>query len=126
MSAADEHAWIAIGSSEALSEGGDGLRFELPMPGRGMMQAFCVRHEGVLRAYLNQCAHVPVELDWQPGRFFDTTGLYLICATHGAVYLPDNGLCVGGPCKGRSLVPVAIREEAGQLWARPLDRGRSA
>ena len=27
--------------------------------------------DGVVRAYLNRCAHVPVELDWVEGEFFD-------------------------------------------------------
>ena len=48
--------------------------------------AFAVRFRGRVRAFLNRCGHLPVELDWEEGRFFDASGLYLICATHGALY----------------------------------------
>ncbi|MSQ60521.1 MAG: Rieske (2Fe-2S) protein, partial [Betaproteobacteria bacterium] len=69
-----------------------------------------------VHAYLNRCAHVPVELDWMEGNFFDYSGLYLTCSTHGAAYLPDTGHCIAGPCKGRRLVPVMIEENNGQIW----------
>jgi nitrite reductase/ring-hydroxylating ferredoxin subunit len=35
----------------------------------------------------------------------------LICATHGALYHPDTGRCAGGPCRGGTLVPLAVVEE---------------
>jgi nitrite reductase/ring-hydroxylating ferredoxin subunit len=62
---------------------------------------------------------VPVELDWVPGKFFDDGGLYLICATHGAMYEPDSGQCVGGPCRGARLEPLAVREHEGGVWVAP-------
>ena len=71
---------------------------------------------GGLRAYLNRCAHAPVELDWPEGRFFDESGLYLVCATHGAMYRAEDGSCAGGPCHGRNLVTLEVREGAGQVW----------
>jgi hypothetical protein len=36
-------------------------------------RAFALRFDGVVRAYLNRCAHVPAEMDWQPGEFLDAT-----------------------------------------------------
>jgi nitrite reductase/ring-hydroxylating ferredoxin subunit len=51
-----------------------------------------VRYGGVVYGYLNRCAHVPIELDWAEGEFFESSGLYLMCATHGAVMrpIPEN------------------------------------
>ena len=101
--------------SDELIEGGRGLRFELAL--RGLPRsAFVVRFDGAPRAYLNQCAHVPVELDWQPGQFFDNDGLYLVCATHGAMYDAGTGACAGGPCSGRGLIPVAVAERDGHIF----------
>ena len=65
-----------------------------------------------MHAYLNRCTHVAMEMDWQPNRFFDDTGRWLLCATHGAVYEPDTGACAGGPCRG-GLVKIALSERDG-------------
>ncbi len=70
----------------------------------GEAVVFFVRYDGNRPfGYLNQCAHVPMELDWSEGKFFESSGLYLMCATHGAIYEPDTGKCVGGPCRGARL-----------------------
>ena len=104
-----------ICAAAALEEGGRGVRFEHQSGGGVLEPAFVVRYDGVARAFLNRCAHVPMELDWQPGVFFDADGLYLICATHGAIYDPSSGACVGGPCRGQGLAPLAVREENGNI-----------
>ena len=88
-----------ICASDALVEQGRGVRFEIERFGKPQ-PAFVVRYEGRPYAFLNQCGHVPVELDWQEGEFFDDSRLYLICATHGALYHPASGACVGGRCAG--------------------------
>ena len=83
---------------------------ELAEQGRG------VRFDGIAHAFLNQCGHVPVELDWQEGEFFDDSRLYLICATHGALYHPASGACVGGRCAGRGLIPLPVVERDGHVY----------
>lgn len=112
--------WRRICDSESLAEGGDGVRFEVP--GAGQPEpAFVVRARGEPRAFLNRCRHIPVELDWQPGKFFDGDGLYLVCSTHGAMYRAVDGRCVGGPCRGQSLVALQARDAAGAVWVAVQD-----
>jgi nitrite reductase/ring-hydroxylating ferredoxin subunit len=106
-----------ICASAELADRGRGMRFEVLRHGE-TEPAFAVRFEGQVHAYLNRCAHVPVQLDWAEGEFFDFSGLYLICATHGATYLPESGRCVAGPCKGARLVPVAVVERNGGVYLR--------
>lgn len=98
-----------------LEERGRGVRFALPELGE-RVTGFAVRYNGRPCGFVNQCAHVPVELDWQEGEFFDMSQEYLICATHGAHYLPDSGLCVMGPCKGRALKLLELRERDGNIY----------
>lgn len=98
-----------------LAEGGIGVRFERELGGKSE-PAFLIRHDGQARAFINRCAHVPLELDWQPGVFFDADGLYLMCATHGALYDPATGACVGGPCRGQGLTQIAVREVDGNIF----------
>ncbi|TMH30755.1 MAG: Rieske 2Fe-2S domain-containing protein [Betaproteobacteria bacterium] len=104
-----------ICASEALVDGGLGVRFELRRAGESL-PAFVVRHRGQIHAYVNECRHQDSELDWNPGEFFDSAKLYLICATHGAVYQPEDGLCIEGPCRGARLMPVSVHEHDGRVF----------
>jgi nitrite reductase/ring-hydroxylating ferredoxin subunit len=98
-----------------LEERGKGIRFEVQRHG-DREAAFAVRAGGVVRAYVNRCAHIPVQLDWAEGEFFDISKLYLICSTHGAMYEPDSGRCIAGPCKGQRLVPLEVEETDGKVY----------
>ena len=113
----------SICASDELVEANLGRRFAAewrgtPAPG------FVVRWGGRVHGYLNECAHVPIELDFNEGDFFDLSRSYLICATHGAYYSPDTGLCLGGPCRGARLVKLAVVEEAGEVFFLPDGRPR--
>ena len=59
---------------------------------------------------------MPIELDWLPGRFFDDSRRYLICATHGALYAPDSGRCVAGPCQNGRLEVLPVVERDGGVF----------
>jgi nitrite reductase/ring-hydroxylating ferredoxin subunit len=100
-----------ICSSAALSDCEEGIRFRIAI-GAQTLPAFAIRHRGRVYAYVNRCAHQGVELDWKEGYFFDSDREFLICATHGALYRPDSGMCVGGPCKGGALVSLAVAEDS--------------
>lgn len=100
--------------SDALLEKSLGLRFDLPQLGPHA-SGFVVRYNNKAYAYVNQCQHVPVELDWNEGQFFTATQDYLICATHGAQYEPDTGKCVYGPCVGRNLTSLPVTEQDGEI-----------
>ena len=93
-----------------MQDGAKGLRFALPALSE-FATGFVIRFHGKPYAYVNQCAHVAVELDWNEGDFFTAQKDFLICATHGAHYRPDNGFCVMGPCKGRSLKIIPVTEQ---------------
>lgn len=58
--------------------------------------------------YVNKCPHDGVNLDWEHNQFLDPNGTRLMCGKHGAVFELGTGLCVDGPCKGRSLTPVGL------------------
>jgi nitrite reductase/ring-hydroxylating ferredoxin subunit len=102
--------------SDQLPERGKGWRFEVEGRNGETLPAFAVRYRGKVYAYINRCAHVGVELDWAGGEFFDISGLYLVCATHGAAYLPDSGRCAVGPCRGGGLQPLTVSEHDGEVY----------
>ena len=102
---------VALCNSADLQEGGLAVPFDVVHGGQ-TCRAFAIRWHGQAHAYLNRCAHVAMEMDWQPNRFFDDSGRWLLCGTHGAVYQPDTGACAGGPCRG-GLVKIALTESDG-------------
>ncbi len=97
------------GKQVVCSSAGRGYRFHVRI-GAQTLPAFVIRNDGQARAFLNQCAHQMVELDWKEGDFFDADGRYLVCATHGALYEPDTGACVYGRCSGRGLTSLEVSE----------------
>lgn len=78
-------------------------------------RAFALRHEGQVVAYLNRCAHVPTELDWQEGEFWDSEREHIICSVHGALYSARSGACLMGRCGRAGLIPVTVRECDGEV-----------
>lgn len=114
--------WRRVCDASALLDGGDGVVVALPdRPGAGgssvRVTAFVIRHQGRARGFVNRCAHVPIELDWLPGRFFDEDGARLLCSVHGAEYDPSSGACLGGPCAGRGgLRRLTVDERDGGVW----------
>jgi nitrite reductase/ring-hydroxylating ferredoxin subunit len=104
-----------ICASAALPEAGRGVRFEVEYFG-APAPAFAVRQGGRVHGYLNRCAHVAMELDWQEGVFFDLNRRDLICSTHGAVYEASSGRCLGGPCNGSPLVKLRLEERNGKIY----------
>ena len=102
---------IPLCNAADLVNSGDAVPFDVVYNAQSCT-AFAVRYLGHVYAYLNRCAHVPMEMDYQPNRFFDSTGHWLICATHGALYQPQTGACRGGPCRG-GLIKIDASESDG-------------
>jgi nitrite reductase/ring-hydroxylating ferredoxin subunit len=86
-------------------------------PFRGIV----VRRAGEVYAYANVCPHKghPLNLDRDdflvivPGG-----GQVLRCASHGALFVPETGLCLYGPCSGRSLRRLECRVQGGAVLVR--------
>jgi len=111
---------ILVCATADVEDGGKGVRFAVNTDGTAGT-GFVVRYDGAPYAYLNRCAHMPIELDWAEGEFFESGGAYLMCATHGAIYAPETGVCAGGPCRGGRLRPIAVVERDQQIFWQPDD-----
>ncbi len=104
-----------ICAAKDLVDGEKGVRFTVDR-GNRPISAFVVRFAGKVYGYFNECGHVPAELDWQPGEFFDDSKLYLVCSIHGAFYAPETGRCLGGRCRGNGLKPLEVCEHEGNIY----------
>jgi len=95
-------------SIEAPEEG-SACTFSLHIAG-APAEGFVLRFKDRLHAYINRCPHAGSTLDWVPGRFFSPDGKMLLCQTHGAMFAPDDGACLAGPCP-QGLTPLPLKEQ---------------
>jgi nitrite reductase/ring-hydroxylating ferredoxin subunit len=71
-------------------------------------RAFVVLKDGAVRGYLDLCPHAGWPLSLSDERRLTRDGAFLLCTGHGALFRPENGRCIAGPCEGRSLQPWAV------------------
>lgn len=81
-------------------------------------EGFVVRKGEEVHAYVNVCPHAGHALDWRPDGFLTRDRSMIMCSAHGAVFEIETGLCVAGPCPGRSLRRLQVRVEAGRVLVR--------
>jgi len=97
-----------------------GALADLPDPGSrafeiGPLDGFLVRRAGQVRAYRDACPHTGAPLAWTPDGYLDDDGELIQCALHGALFIPETGECVHGPCVGAFLTPLPIRIAGGRI-----------
>jgi nitrite reductase/ring-hydroxylating ferredoxin subunit len=72
------------------------------------LRGFIVKGTRGVAAYINTCPHAGHPLNFRPDRFLTSDRSLILCASHGAVFTRDEGLCIAGPCPGQSLTPVPL------------------
>ena len=96
----------ALPMLDALPDGG---LLEVEAEIDGVAESVILHRKGdTARAWLNICPHAGRRLDWAPGKFLMSKDGLLVCAAHGASFELEKGVCVAGPCRGASLVPLAV------------------
>ena len=80
---------------------------------------FIHRAGSTLRAFVNSCPHQGTPLDWVPDQFIAPDGEHFLCATHGALFRIEDGVCIAGPCTGERLCPIQVRVEDGWVALEP-------
>ena len=90
---------------------GEGRGFEMD----GGDDIFVVRRGERVFGYVNSCPHTDSPLDWVENQYMSLDKSHILCATHGAEFRIDDGFCVLGPCRGKSLAPVSVTVRDGQV-----------
>jgi nitrite reductase/ring-hydroxylating ferredoxin subunit len=80
-----------------------------------VINGFVLHWKGKWYAYRNSCPHTGVALNWLPNQFFDLGQEFLQCGLHGALFQPEDGLCIYGPCVGRSLRRLPVVQCADEI-----------
>ncbi len=90
---------------------GDCRGFDLP--GRRL---FAVKKNMQCHVYENRCPHQGIQLHWMEHQFLDRSKTYIQCSTHGALFEPETGLCIEGPCLGSHLKRIDSEQRDGKLY----------
>lgn len=92
----------------------------LPLADGADLAGFLVRRDDRVLAYRNACPHTGAPLEWRPHQFLDADGRLIQCALHGALFTPEDGQCVRGPCVGDALDPLPVTVHDGWVaWQVP-------
>jgi len=97
---------IAVGRLDEIAD--PGCREFAIGEGDWPFRGFVVRSGDKVYAYQNVCAHVGHPLNWMPDGFLSKDKKSIMCASHGAQYEIETGLCYAGPCTGKSLRTVDV------------------
>ena len=86
-----------------------GFRFR---EGDRVFHGMVLRKGDAVWGFVDSCPHTGQPLSLFGDRYFTRDGKLLLCAGHGALFRPDDGECVAGPCQGRGLTPwlVVVRD----------------
>jgi nitrite reductase/ring-hydroxylating ferredoxin subunit len=108
---------IALGPLDALPVGAArGVELEI---GTGRFHGFVLRTAGGIHGYVDRCPHMGLPLAQKPDAYLSPGGAYIACRQHGALFDPATGLCIGGPCRGASLIAWPLHVEAGEIVTGP-------
>lgn len=81
--------------------------------GDWLFHGFVVRRGDTVNGFIDRCPHAGMPLALFEDHYLTREKDLILCSSHGALFRPDNGLCIGGPCAGRSLWPWPV-EVAGE------------
>ena len=81
----------------------------------GRFHGFVVRRGGQVTGYVDQCPHMGLPLAQRLDAYLTPDKTLIQCSWHGALFRPDDGLCVGGPCQGQMLQPWPVEIVDGKV-----------
>ena len=82
----------------------------------GRAKLIVVRRGQDVRAYWDACPHYgDTPMAWRTNQYLNAAGDRIVCASHGAEFDIDSGLCLQGAALGLSLKRAPARIEAGWI-----------
>ncbi len=98
--------------ADLADPGAKGFRFRHE---RALFAGFLVRQGDAVTGYVDSCPHNGWPLAIMDDRYLTRGGDRIICAAHGAIFRPADGLCVAGPCADDHLRPWAVAVVDGEV-----------
>ncbi len=85
--------------------------------GDKLFMGFLVRQGDAVHGYIDRCPHAGLPLATFGDRFLTREGDLILCSSHGALFRPRDGICIGGPCAGKALWPWRVTVRDGEVLA---------
>jgi nitrite reductase/ring-hydroxylating ferredoxin subunit len=76
--------------------------------GEALFLGFLVRRGDGVVGYVDRCPHAGMPLAMVENRYLTREGDLILCASHGALFRLEDGVCIGGPCAGQALRGWAV------------------
>ena len=76
--------------------------------GERFFRGFVVRRGDAVFGYVDRCPHAGLPLAQKLDDYLTPDGALIACSWHGALFEPESGACVGGPCVGAALTPWPV------------------
>jgi nitrite reductase/ring-hydroxylating ferredoxin subunit len=81
----------------------------------GRFHGFVVRRAEAVFGYVDRCPHLGLPLAQVLDQYLTAKDGLIACSWHGAVFEPESGRCLGGPCTGARLAPWPVGVVDGQI-----------
>ena len=94
-------AGVTLCTLDALSS--PGARNFVLQIGERYFHGFVVRRGEEVTGFVDRCPHMGLPLAKRLDDYLTEDADLIECDWHGALFRPEDGLCVGGPCLGASL-----------------------
>lgn len=104
-------AGLTLGPLDLIPSGA--ARAFVVQTGAGRFHGFVVRYGEAVHGYVDRCPHAGLPLAHTLDDYLTPDGTLIACSWHSALFAIDTGVCVGGPCTGRSLTrwPVVVLQD---------------
>jgi len=83
--------------------------------GEALFAGFVVRVGEAVFGYVDSCPHAGWPLGGLAGGHLTREGDLILCGAHGARFRREDGVCVTGPCVGRTLGRWAVETQRGRV-----------
>jgi nitrite reductase/ring-hydroxylating ferredoxin subunit len=83
--------------------------------GEAFFHGFVVRRGEQVFGYVDRCPHAGLPLAQALDQYLTRDGELILCSWHGALFRPEDGRCVGGPCAGQALTPWPVTVADGMV-----------
>lgn len=81
-----------------------------------LVEGFIIRYQGKIYAYINLCPHAYEPIVFGHQSAFNSDKRYIVCREHFAMFNPETGVCVSGPCPIADLVKIEVVEKEDMIY----------